>query len=146
MRADNYLTNRSSLRDLRWVGGISSLQTGRRYASNMRDETNCSLCCWISRYHHPESHRDDLFVVKTTQRSTPESHRDDLFVVKTTQRSTPESHRDDLFVGKVLYPTVINAYNMIPQSQLSIIPNTGHVVFMENFAAVWASIVPFLKE
>ena len=43
-------------------------------------------------------------------------------------------------------PTVINAYNMIPKSQLSIIPNTGHVVFMENFAAVWASMLPFLKE
>lgn len=42
-------------------------------------------------------------------------------------------------------PTVINAYNMIPQSQLSIIPNAGHVVFMQNFAAVWASMVPFLE-
>jgi len=43
-------------------------------------------------------------------------------------------------------PTVINAYNMIPKSQLCIIPNTGHVVFFENFPAVWASMVPFLKE
>ncbi len=43
-------------------------------------------------------------------------------------------------------PTVINAYNMIPKSQLSIIPNTGHVVFMENFAAVWASMLPFLRQ
>lgn len=43
-------------------------------------------------------------------------------------------------------PTVINAYNMIPNSQLSIIPNTGHVVFLENFSAVWASMVPFLKD
>lgn len=42
-------------------------------------------------------------------------------------------------------PTIINAYNMIPDSQLCIIPNTGHVVFLENFAAVWASMVPFLK-
>ncbi|MCK6694440.1 MAG: alpha/beta hydrolase [Thermoanaerobaculia bacterium] len=42
-------------------------------------------------------------------------------------------------------PTVISAYNMIPNSQLSIIPNTGHVVFLENFPAVWASIIPFLK-
>ncbi|RDB02618.1 alpha/beta fold hydrolase [Runella aurantiaca] len=41
--------------------------------------------------------------------------------------------------------TVINAYNMLPNSQLCIIPNTGHVVFLENFAAVWASVVPFLK-
>ncbi|AXE21922.1 alpha/beta hydrolase (plasmid) [Runella rosea] len=41
--------------------------------------------------------------------------------------------------------TVINAYNMLPNSQLCIIPNTGHVVFLENFAAVWESIVPFLK-
>ncbi len=43
-------------------------------------------------------------------------------------------------------PTIINAYNMIPKSQLSIIPNTGHVVFMENFEAVWASLVPFFNE
>jgi len=42
--------------------------------------------------------------------------------------------------------TIINAYNMILRSQLSIIPNTGHPVFLENFAAVWTSIVPFLKE
>ncbi|WP_348812116.1 alpha/beta fold hydrolase [Flavobacterium maritimum] len=42
--------------------------------------------------------------------------------------------------------TVINAYNMIPHSQLGIIPNTGHVVFIENFPAVWASIVPFLNQ
>lgn len=42
-------------------------------------------------------------------------------------------------------PTVVNAYNMIPNSQLSIIPNTGHVVFMENFDAVWYAIAPFLK-
>ncbi len=43
-------------------------------------------------------------------------------------------------------PTIINAYNMIPNCQLGIIPNAGHVVFLENFAAVWASIVPFLKK
>lgn len=42
-------------------------------------------------------------------------------------------------------PTVINAYNMIPNCQLSIIPNTGHVVFMQNFPAVWESLVPFLN-
>ncbi len=42
-------------------------------------------------------------------------------------------------------PTIINAYNMIPKSQLSIIPNTEHVVFMENFTAVWASVAPFLN-
>ena len=39
-------------------------------------------------------------------------------------------------------PTVINAYNMIPKSQLSI----GHVCFLENFPAVWASVTPFLKK
>lgn len=42
--------------------------------------------------------------------------------------------------------TVINAYHMIPNSHLSIIPNTGHVVFMQNFDAVWASVVPFLSK
>jgi len=42
-------------------------------------------------------------------------------------------------------PTVVNAYNMIPNSQLSIIPNAGHVVFTQNFQAVWESRVPLLK-
>lgn len=41
--------------------------------------------------------------------------------------------------------TVINAYHMIPNCQLSIVPNAGHVVFLENWAAVWASVAPFLK-
>lgn len=41
--------------------------------------------------------------------------------------------------------TVIASYQMIINSQLAIIPNTGHVVFMENFDAVWASIYPFLS-
>jgi len=43
-------------------------------------------------------------------------------------------------------PTVINAYNMIPKSQLSIIPNAGHVVFIQNFPAGWTSMAPFLNE
>lgn len=41
--------------------------------------------------------------------------------------------------------TVITAYNMLPHSQLSIVPNTGHTTFLENFPAVWSSIVPFLN-
>jgi pimeloyl-ACP methyl ester carboxylesterase len=41
--------------------------------------------------------------------------------------------------------TVINAYRVIPNSQLGIIPNSGHGVFLENFPAVWFSIVPFLR-
>ncbi len=42
--------------------------------------------------------------------------------------------------------TVITAYRMIPNSQLGIIPNAGHVVFLENFPAVWYAMVPFLKQ
>lgn len=41
--------------------------------------------------------------------------------------------------------TIISAYQMIPNSQLAIIPNAGHVVFSENFAAVWACVRPFLS-
>lgn len=41
--------------------------------------------------------------------------------------------------------TVIAAYQMIPNSQLSIIPNAPHPVFLVNFPAVWASVAPFLK-
>lgn len=42
--------------------------------------------------------------------------------------------------------TVIAAYQMIPNSQLSIIPNAPHPVFLFNFPAVWASIVPFIRQ
>ena len=42
--------------------------------------------------------------------------------------------------------TIIAAYQMIPNSQLSIIPNAPHPVFLVNFPAVWACIVPFLKQ
>lgn len=41
--------------------------------------------------------------------------------------------------------TVIAAYEMIPHAQLSIIPAAPHPVFLVNFPAVWASIVPFLQ-
>ncbi|MGZ5254258.1 MAG: alpha/beta fold hydrolase [Flavitalea sp.] len=42
--------------------------------------------------------------------------------------------------------TVIAAYEMIPHAQLSIIPAAPHPVFLSNFPAVWASILPFLKQ
>ena len=42
--------------------------------------------------------------------------------------------------------TIVSAYNMIPNCRLSIIPNGSHTVFLENFAAVWTSMVPFLRE
>lgn len=42
--------------------------------------------------------------------------------------------------------TVIAAYEMIPYAQLSIIPNAPHPVFLVNFPAVWASMLPFLKQ
>ena len=42
--------------------------------------------------------------------------------------------------------TVIAAYQMIPNSQLSIIPNAPHPVFLVNFPAVWACVVPFLRQ
>jgi pimeloyl-ACP methyl ester carboxylesterase len=41
--------------------------------------------------------------------------------------------------------TIIAAYQMIPNSQLSIIPNAPHPVFLFNFPAVWTSMLPFLK-
>jgi pimeloyl-ACP methyl ester carboxylesterase len=41
---------------------------------------------------------------------------------------------------------VVNTAQMIPNSQLSIILNGTHGVFLENFPTVWASIVPFLKQ
>ena len=40
---------------------------------------------------------------------------------------------------------VVSAARFIPKHQISIIPNTGHGCFLENFAAAWACIVPFIK-
>jgi pimeloyl-ACP methyl ester carboxylesterase len=41
---------------------------------------------------------------------------------------------------------VVSAARYIPNSQISIIPNTGHGCFLENFDAAWASILPLLKQ
>lgn len=41
---------------------------------------------------------------------------------------------------------VINTAQMIPGSRLGIIPNSTHGVFLQNFTAVWACVVPFLKQ
>jgi len=41
---------------------------------------------------------------------------------------------------------VVSAARYIPNHQISIIPNTGHGCHNENFAATWASILPFLKK
>lgn len=41
---------------------------------------------------------------------------------------------------------VVSAARFIPKYQISIIPNTGHGCFLENFEAAWASILPFLKK
>lgn len=41
---------------------------------------------------------------------------------------------------------VVSAARFIPKHQISIIPNTGHGCFLENFEATWASILPFLKK
>jgi pimeloyl-ACP methyl ester carboxylesterase len=40
---------------------------------------------------------------------------------------------------------VVSAARFIPKHQISIIPNTTHECFTENFAATWASILPFLQ-
>jgi pimeloyl-ACP methyl ester carboxylesterase len=42
--------------------------------------------------------------------------------------------------------TIIAAYQMIPNSQLCIVPNAPHPVFLVNFQAVWTSMLPFLNE
>lgn len=40
---------------------------------------------------------------------------------------------------------VVSAARFIPKHLISIIPNTTHECFTENFAATWTSIEPFLK-
>jgi pimeloyl-ACP methyl ester carboxylesterase len=40
---------------------------------------------------------------------------------------------------------VVNAAKMLPNSALAIIPNATHAAFSDNFPAVWACILPFLK-
>jgi pimeloyl-ACP methyl ester carboxylesterase len=41
---------------------------------------------------------------------------------------------------------VINAARFIPKHQISIIPNTTHECFTENFNACWAAIGPFIRK
>ena len=41
---------------------------------------------------------------------------------------------------------VVAAARMIQHHEISIIPNATHTVFLENFPAVWESILPFLKQ
>jgi pimeloyl-ACP methyl ester carboxylesterase len=41
---------------------------------------------------------------------------------------------------------VVSTAQMIPQSYVGIIPNAAHGVFLENFKAVWACVVPFIKQ
>ncbi|MDO4228999.1 MAG: alpha/beta hydrolase [Capnocytophaga sp.] len=41
--------------------------------------------------------------------------------------------------------TILNAYRMIPNAQLSIIPNAPHTVFLTNFPAVREAMKPFLN-
>jgi pimeloyl-ACP methyl ester carboxylesterase len=41
---------------------------------------------------------------------------------------------------------VVKAARFIPKHQISIIPNTTHECFTENFNAAWASIQPFLSK
>jgi len=40
---------------------------------------------------------------------------------------------------------VVSAARYIPNCQISIIPNTTHECFTENFNACWESIAPFIK-
>ncbi len=41
---------------------------------------------------------------------------------------------------------LVHTAQMIPNNQIGIIPNAGHGAFLENFNAVWACVVPFLKQ
>jgi pimeloyl-ACP methyl ester carboxylesterase len=41
---------------------------------------------------------------------------------------------------------IVNTAQMISHSLVGVIPNCGHGVFLENFPAVWACVVPFLKQ
>jgi pimeloyl-ACP methyl ester carboxylesterase len=41
---------------------------------------------------------------------------------------------------------VVSAARFIPNHQISIIPNTGHGCFLENFKASWECIAPFIND
>lgn len=40
--------------------------------------------------------------------------------------------------------TVISAYRMTKNADLSVIPNAAHPAFLDNFPAIWTAITPFL--
>ncbi|OHT09154.1 alpha/beta hydrolase fold containing protein [Tritrichomonas foetus] len=48
--------------------------------------------------------------------------------------------------GNAPLDTVLATYRMIRKCNLSVIPNAGHVCFIDNFPAVWAAIEPFLNQ
>lgn len=78
----------------------------------------------------------------------------------------PAFYNDDMIVSKKLLGSIrcpvllmageldpnapldtnISAYRMIPDCELAIIANGTHQVFIDNFPAVWANIVPFLNK
>lgn len=78
----------------------------------------------------------------------------------------PVFYNDDMIVSKKLLSSIqcpvllmageldpnapldtnISAYKMIPDCELAIIANGTHQVFIDNFPAVWANIVPFLNK
>jgi pimeloyl-ACP methyl ester carboxylesterase len=41
---------------------------------------------------------------------------------------------------------IVSTAQMIHHSMIGIIPNCTHTVFLENFSAVWACVLPFLKQ
>ncbi|WP_156471058.1 alpha/beta fold hydrolase [Moraxella lacunata] len=43
-------------------------------------------------------------------------------------------------------PTVIKAYEALPNADIAVIPNASHSVFADNFNAVWAVVEPFLAK
>lgn len=41
--------------------------------------------------------------------------------------------------------TVLSAYKMLPNGNLSVIPNAPHTAFITNFPAVWTVVKPYLN-
>ena len=126
------------------VIGAGELQTGpRSYNFNQKDALRLDKSYWEQQQAlNPEPQKMDAYLADLSQFYNQLTVSKAFFETINTPVLIIAGERDK----NAPLPTIINAYNMLPNSQLAIIPHAGHGVFLENFPAVWDSIAPFLKE
>ena len=126
------------------VIGAGELQTGpRSYNFNQKDALRLDKSYWEQQQAlNPEPQKMDAYLADLSQFYNQLTASKAFFETIKTPVLIIAGERDK----NAPLSSIINAYNMLPNSQLAIIPHAGHGVFLENFPAVWDSIAPFLKK